>query len=285
MRITSELLKRYGAEDNEIESFIKIFPSGAEYEEIIQKYELSPEMLHFIRKFFSLNEEELKKYFELCRVENSERVWDSTNILNSKDVSNSVDVKDSLYVRDSDTVENSSDIYSSINIINSNNVLGSENINDGYKVISSTNISTSEEIFNCDAIYWSKNIAFSTNIEDSEYLYVSRDSRNCFLSGFLNGCDNCLLCYGLRGVSNYIFNQEVTYAEFQKWKEKIMFYLYKENCKLIRLDYIYHNTNRFSVDTKVTSIFKDLSKDFFGHLGTIPYYNESIFLDLFFLRN
>ena len=285
MKITSELLKRYGAGDNEIQSFIEIFPSGAEYAEIIQNYQLSPEMLHFIRKFFSLNKEEMDKYFELCGVENCERVWDSTNITNSKDISNSKDVKDSLYVRDSETVENSSDIYNSINIQNSNNVLVSENITDSYKIVTSTNTSFSEEIFTSDAIYWSKYIAFSTNIEDSEYLYVSKDSRNCFLSGFLNGCDNCLLCYGLHGVSNYIFNQEVTYADFQKWKEKIMFYLYKENCKLIKLDYSQHNTDRFSVDTKITSIFKDLSQDFFGQLGTIPFYNEEIFLNLFFLRN
>lgn len=283
MKITRELLNKYDTCKKGIDFIEKYYPDGAEALQIVAEHEVPLEMLHFARQHFDLNEEEIKKYYELCEVdENSTNIWSSSKIYNSKNVSSSKEVNESSFVYNSLDVYKSSDIYSSTNIEESSNILDGDNISSSERIISSKNIDFCTQIIGSEDIQWSENLLHSFHIEDSAYLYVCKNSINCYFGGFLEDCQNCLFCYGLKNKKNYIFNQQVSENEFEIWKEKLLFKLNREQNSIVEVNYNNHSGNRFTFYVSLFDIFKDISSDFFGWIGTIPYYVEPVFMNLFF---
>ena len=286
MKVTKELLEKYQACKEGLEFLDKFYPDGAEVLQIVKEHEISSEMLHFARRYFSLNEEELAKYFELCKVRKGcKYIWDSTKIENSSYIYNSNNVLNSKYVRGSLNIYDSTDIYESDNVQDCENIFNSKNVENSQLVMLSNDIEYSSNIFNSANISWSKMILHSSEIEESNYIYGSQFLQNCHFSGFLKHCNNCLFCYGLKDADTFIFNQPVTFNEFEYWKEKLIGILNLENEEFIQIKENVHDSERFSVNTKLNSLFNSLSKDFFGWISTVLNYNEDLFLDLFFLKN
>lgn len=283
MKITRELLEKYEACKDGIEFLDKFYPDGAEALQIAEEHELPLEMLHFARQFFNLDEKELQKYSELCEVdEDCTNVWRSSKVYASKNISSSININESNFVYDSTNVFRSSDVYSSEEVEESHNVFGSKGINSSEFIVNCEEVEFSSQLVGCENISWSENLIFSFGIEESSFLYTTKNSRNSYFSGFLTDCQNCLFCYGLNNVKNYIFNQPVSENEFEIWKEKLLFMLNREQNSLVKINHQLHSISRFQFYTSITSIFKDLSSDFFGWVGSIPYYDENLFINLFF---
>lgn len=286
MKVTKEILERYQACKKGKDFLDKFYPDGAEVLQIVKEHEISSEMLHFARRYFSLNEEEFKKYFELCRVsEDCKYVWDSIDVENSSYIYNSERITDSQHIQGSIKISSSSDIYESDSVDESNDVLNSQNIDNSFLIMMSNNIDYSSNIFNSANISWSEMVIHSSSIEESKYIYGSQFLNNCYFGGFLKHCSNCLFCYGLDSADNFIFNQPVNYNEFEYWKEKLLGILELEEKNFINIKDDVHSSERFSVNTRLNSLFNSLSKDFFGWISTMLNYDEELFLDLFFLKN
>jgi len=283
MKVTYDLLKRYKACKQGLEFMQEFYPDGAEALDIVNEHEVPIEFLHFARQYFDLNEEELKKYFELCNVDsNCENIWSSQQITNSQNVSYSTNVRNSAYVQTSRDIRNSRNIYGSLGVIGSKEIFMSSNVKDSLYIVSTTDVTCSEQVMNSRNIQWSNMIYSSRDVSDSSFITCSLQANNCSVSGFLTNCSNCLFCYAI-GESKYqIFNQQVSVSEFEYWKSFVDFLLEKEKKELIKIQEDSFNGARMISRPKITSIFDDLSEDFFGEIGTIPYYDEEIFLDLFF---
>src|SRR3989344_1755445 len=57
---------------------------------------------------------------------------------------------------------------------------------------------------------------FADKVYNSAFVEYAFDSRDCFFSYDLRGCQNCFFSYDLRGKSYYIFNQPYTKEEYFK---------------------------------------------------------------------
>ena len=269
---------------NDLQIKQEVINSGLQHKEFKEACEkLSPQALHYIRKWFELDEEELKLYFSQCGVdEESHFVWDSSDVTNSNAVSASTDVVDSSYVWHSEHINDSQNVYTSNTVVNSSDIYRSEEIHSSNKIIQSKNVSHSNSVLNSNSVEWCENISYSYDIEDSKYVYKSNNVSKCFFSGFLRNCTNCICCTNLVNKDYYIFNEPVTPLEFEKAKEELFSKLENETSTFITIDQQFHRENRVKSYFRLDNIFDGLSDEFYGYIGTIMNYNESDFLSIFF---
>lgn len=114
-----------------------------------------------------------------------------------------------------DSVQWSKNVYLSFIVVAaSENVCYSFNIKDkshnvfnGIVVTASSNVYMSVGIHECHNIFYSKYIYNSSNIR---------------LGSNLQGCDNCVDCYGLQNKSYCILNKQYTKEEFETKKKEIL---------------------------------------------------------------
>lgn len=283
MKVTLELLEKYNAGAEGKTFMQKYYPDGADAFDIMDNPNLTKEMMHFARTYFRLDERDIQKYEEKCNIKNSEKVYFSSDIINSKVISCSNFIQDSQYIYDSINVNNCYGIYGSKDLENSTDCGFSKKVKYSALVLFSNEIARSQTILHSNFISWSSIITNSMIVQDSSFLYNCNNVIDCHFSGFLKNCKHCLFCSNLEDKEYYIFNRPVKQFEYEQILEQLNFRLEDERPTFIQIN---RDTKefgrRFTYSNRLDSIFNGLSDDFFGWIGTIPYYNELVFLSIFF---
>lgn len=283
MKITLELLKKYGASNSIIEYFEKSGLEGAALIEIMDTENINFEFLYFLRKFIPFNEEEEAKYNKICHITNSKNVWRSQQIENSSDIMRAIRISDSTKVRDSSDITSSSFVFNSKVVDNSTNVKNSGNIVDSDKVIKSNNITDSEQVACSSYIDWSDNIFYSISLTDCGYVYQSENLSDSYFCGFVKNSNHCLFCTNIEDKSFYIFNKEVEPQIFEEVLEQLHLMLQAETPRMIEIaEDKFDGEERFNFNARYDSVFNGLSKEFYGWVGTLPNYSDDVFVELFF---
>ena len=281
MKITSKLLTKVKAYPNWF-NIIKKYPDGVQLVELLKDPELQYEDLYFARHFFNFNSEELKIYNDRCNIVNSDHVLRSYDIENSAWIYNSNNIIKSTYVNNGETVTDSEEIVSSIDIMQSANIINSKNVRACARVADSEDIKTSRDVINSYHIGWGKAINSCSNLEESSFCYKCRDLKDCSFCGFVTNSKHCMFCNNISNAEYQIFNQQVTKEEFERINEMLWLQLSNENVTLIDIDDTKHIYSRFSYNYRFDRMFEQLSEDFYGWVGSLPQYNEQLFLLLFF---
>lgn len=281
MKVTTEFLKRINSCQESIDFLEKNFGGEAEPLEIIEKFPNIPiDWIHDARRYLLETPEEIKKYNELCRIINSHMAIYGTDISNSTYVFKSNNVKDSNYIRQSTNIENSAYIYNSHNVYNSNNISHSVEVKDSTLVIQSSNICDSLQVSTSEYINWSKYINYSFDINECNFIYSSKHLLKCDFCSFLQNCDHCAFCTGLHDKSYYIFNKSVTISEYTKFYTELEELLVGETISFMTAkqgDYF-----NITYSGYLPTIFNGLSDDFYDWLYQTPYFDEDVFMNLFF---
>ena len=282
MKVTSDLLLRLQAYKHWFE-VLKKYPSGAELTDLLQDTDLDLEDLYFARHYFNFSEEELKIYNERCKIiECGGHVLRSFNINNSNWIYNSENIKNSNFVSNSENVLGSSEIKSAINVVGGTDIINSKDIKYSVSIADSDNISASHDIINSSYIDWSNIINSSSNLKDCEFCYKSQNLQDCHFCGFVTNSKHCIFCNNITDSEYQIFNKSVTINEFELVKSALSFQLDAEKVHLINIDENRHLDARFSYDLRFDRMFEQLSENFYGWVGSLPQFDEQIFLLLFF---
>lgn len=281
MKITAELLSKIKAYKHWFD-VIKKYPDGALLTELLQDKDLDYDDLYFARHYFNFNNEELKIYNDRCNILYSDHILRSHDVEDSYWIYNSNNIINSKYVNNGEKVIDSKEIMSSIDIVQSENIVNSKNINDSNRVADSENIKTSQDIINSYHISWSKDINSCSNLEESSFCYKCRDLNDCFFCGFVTNSKHCMFCNNISNAEYQIFNQQVSKEKYEEINEALWLQLSNENVHLIDIDETKHIYSRFSYDYRFDRMFEQLSEDFYGWVGSLPQYDEQIFLLLFF---
>jgi len=283
MKVTLDLLKKYDAQ----ESFVKFIEEngldGAALIEVIDAEDIGLENLYFLKKYFIFDSEEKQKFCEVLSLTDSENVWNSKHIENSKAIMESRYVSDSFNVRFSSDISNSNHVFRSSNVDDSNDVVGSEYVSGSELVVESENISMSEQVANSSRATWCENIMFCDNLEDCGFAYKSSNLKSSFFCGFMKDSDHCLFCSGLEGKKYFIFNEEVEKEVFARIMDELRERLQGEEPRMIEvLNDQFMADKRISCGRRFDNVFRGLSEDFYGWVGTLPNYSDDKFIELFF---
>ena len=282
MKVTHELLVKFKAYKRWFE-VIKKYPEEVELVDLLQDTDLDLDDLYFARHYFNFNDQELKVYNSRCNIEEcGNHVLQSFQINNSNWIYNSSNITNSNFISNCDKVQGSSEIKSGVDIIDCENVINSKNIKYSKNIADSENISTSTNIINSNYINWSKVITSSQNLEECEFCYKCYNLNDCYFCGFVNNSKHCLFCNNISNTEYQIFNKPVTWDEFERIKEILHLQLETENVDLMDIRSDRHLDARFSYDLRFDRMFEQLSENFYGWVGSLPQYDEQIFLLLFF---
>ena len=215
MFVTSEILRKHNACEQDIKYIEHFYPNGAEMIDIIRDKHISKEMLHWGREHLTHTSEELAAYWEACHVINSDGIWYSQ------------DVHSSRFVVKSKEVKGSDRIYHSEDVIDSSDIVHGETISNSAQVFTSTMVSNSSLIAHCNNITESKNICFSTMVSRSINIYSSKNvfgsseiikCNNVTDSYFCQDCKNikyCMFCEGIENTEYCLFNQPIDKERFE----------------------------------------------------------------------
>lgn len=276
MKITNEILAQYKLQLDEGMDSI-------DFIEAMRKGLFTIDLLHYIRAYYRLTEEEFDVYCSECNINNSTNFWYSDTIEDSENIYGSRSVKNCKFIRNSNDIISSTDIYNSKNINFSNDVAHSSQVECSNCIIESNIINDSYNIARSDNIKWSNAILNSSHLNNCSYTYMSNSLTDCHFCGFMENSRRCLFCVGLTNKEYYVFNQPVSPIEYTKIKEKLMSLLESETSKMIRINDSKHTAEeRFRLKRRFDSVFDGLSQSFYGWVGTVPNYSDEAFLDLFF---
>lgn len=225
MFLTLEKLYKYEANDQDIKTFQLFYPNGAELIDVINDGNFTKEFLHWCREHFSMNSNELDKYYLICNIIQTEGFWYSQETYNTKYVINSQNVYDSISVFDSEDVTKSIDIVNSENIESSSQIFYSSIIDNCEKIYKGNNITESKNICN------STMVACSTSVIDSFNVFDSSEIINCVSvsnSHFCKDCKDikhCMFCTELQGAEYYIFNTPIEKTHYEMIEKQYKKYL------------------------------------------------------------
>lgn len=282
MKITEQLLTKLKACQHGFE-ILKKYPDGATIVELANDPDVTLEDYFFARHYFHFTEEELQLYNKRCNLKHcGGHVLQSFNVTDSNWIYKSHDIQNSNYISNCNDIKNSSEIKSAINVLNSQDIVNSKNIQYSTKVCDSENIFNSDNIINSHQINWSKIITSSSNLEECQFCYKSRTLNNCYFCGFVDNSENCIFCNNISNAQYQVFNQPVSLNEFEQIKELLLLHLETETVNLLQVNEKRHLDARFSYDLRFDRMFEQLSEDFYGWVGSLPQYDEQIFLLLFF---
>lgn len=282
MKVTLELLKRYGARDSFIQFIEENGLDGAPLIKVLET-DIDSEDLYFLSKYFNLEEDEWEKFSKKVYIVDSTNVWNSKNVENSTAVMESRYVSDSFNVRYSSDISNSNHIFRSSNVDDSTDVVDSEYISSSERVVESDNIGMSEQVENSSRISWSENIMDCENLEDCGFVYKSSDLKSSFFCGFMKNSNHCLFCSNMEDKEYHIFNEPVGKDEFAKVMDELRERLQVEAPRMIEvLEDQYVADKRISFGRRYDNVFRGLSEDFYGWVGTLPNYSDDKFIELFF---
>ena len=270
--------------DSHIQS--EIIKNGLNKQEFLKVYDTMPlDVLHYLRKWENLTEEEAAAYRKRCNIDElSEFVWDSTSVTNSRAVSDSSSISNSSFIWLSKLITDSENVYNSTDVEDSTDIYYSEGILKSNRIVKSKNIKYSDMILMSNTVEWSNNISYSSDVDYSKFVYKSNNVYECFFSGFLRNCNHCICCNNLVNKEFYVFNESVTPVEFMRVEEELNSKLALETSTFISVNKQIHRENRVKYDFRLDDIFDGLSEDFYGYIGTILNYNEADFLSIFFRR-
>lgn len=284
MKITLELLGKYNANQQLMAFFRKYYPAGVDVIEFFNSEHSTAWMIHFIRKYFSLSEEEIAAYNKICDIdESSKRVLYSSLVRDSEDIISCTSIEDTKVAINSSNVKNSLFIYNSRDIKDSDNIYNCERVRRSHLILDSQDIVKSRQVARSNLITYGECITNSFLLEDCQHIYFSDNLYDCWLSGFLKNSKHCICCFGLKDSDYYIFNEKVDPVEFERIKEELHYRLTSENPTFVQFDQKSRlPEERFHADTRFDSVFEGLSADFYGWLSTLPNYSEEAFLNVFF---
>lgn len=281
MKITSDLLLNYGAPDSYI-NYFEQFKDGIEVDDLnIQ--DIPIDILYFIIKYWKLPAAQYEQYLNRCQIVNSKNIYHSIDIADSSHVIDSQHVSESEWVQNSKNIETSSNIYDCSNIVNSHDIWKSDKISNSNTIIASTNTDNSSEIIYSSEINWSNIINCSYYISESTAIYRSSNVLNSQFCGFCKRISNSLFCINQTDKNYQLFNAPVQPAVFERIQEELLARLQTETFNFIQIDDSgYYPQERYFTTIRFDSMFKNLSPEFYGWVGTLPNYSEEVFLSLFF---
>lgn len=282
MKVTYELLDRYHDAD-EWKNFLKrYYPDGVEFATAAMDCHMTDSMLHFGFMYFPLEDNDIERYEQMCNLYNSQHyqrskdiydsqyIYDCFKIHNSNHIIQGYDVEDSSHIYNSKHIMTSDEVYRSKHITNSSRVINSKHIDDSYEILQSSNVS------------WSNHILNSTNVDECGYIYQSDGIQACYFSGFLKDCNNCICCSGLTNKAYHIFNMPIDPNEYERIHDLLVYRLEAEYSSFIIIDSSSETpSERYLYSNKLDSVFDGLGADFYGWIGTLPNYNEDLFLQIF----
>lgn len=258
------------------------YPDGAELMVLINDPRIDKEFLHFGARYLPASKEEYAEYRRVCEIVDSRAVSSSTKVRNGLAIAHCTDVTNGEWIRYSEHIADCKNVYNSNNIFDSEEVWNGANVKKSKRVMDSNEVVYSEDVARGNAISWSKFIFDSSMIEESTYVYNSHGLNDCHFVGFMKNCKHCLFCTGLTDKEYFIFNKEVSRAEYEKWCELLKAKAEGEPSSFIVVDKETHLAEeRYSVPRRMDAVFEGLSADFFGWVGTMEHYNEDIFLRVF----
>lgn len=282
MKITRELLIKLKACQQGLDLLSK-YPEGATLIELAHDPDVTLEDLFFARHYFNFNEEEIKLYNQKCEIVNcNPHILRSFKVKDSNWIYNSNTIENCNYVGNSEQIYNSNEITNSIDINSCENIANSKNIKYSTNVADSDNISSSQNIINSSYINWCNIINSCFLLNDCQFMYKSRNSKDCYFCGFVENSNHCIFCSNLSDAEFQIFNKQVTQEEFEKIKEILLFQLQNEDVNLMDINSKGHLENHFSYELRFDKMFEKLSDQFYGWVGSLPQYDEQLFLLLFF---
>lgn len=282
MIITRELLIKLQACEHGLKLLEK-YPNGATLIELADDPDVELDDFYFARHYFHFNDEEMKIYNKHCQIFGcGDHILRSSKITDSNWVYNSININKSNYINQCEQVIESSEIVNSVNVQYSKNIINSKNINYSENVADSDDISNSNNIINSSHINWSSVINSSFLLEDCHFMYKSNNTKDSYFCGFVENSNHCLFCNNLSNAEYQIFNKQVTQTEFEKVKEILLLQLQAENIDLLNINIEKHLNPRFSYDLRFDRMFEQLSEQFYGWVGSLPQFDEQIFLLLFF---
>ena len=282
MKVTHDLLVKLNACQQGLD-LLKKYPDGATLKELALDPDATLEDFFFARHYFNFDEEEMALYNQKCEIENcGNHVLKSYKIKSSGWVYNSHSIDSCQYISNCENTARSNEVINSIDVNDSENIINSKNINFSKNVADSDNISNSNNVINSSYINWCDVINSSLLLDDCQFMYKSRNSQDCYFCGFVENSKHCIFCNNISNAEYQIFNKVVTHSEFERVKEMLLLQLQTETVDLLNVNPKYHLNNRFSYDLRFDRMFEQLSDSFYGWVGSLPQYDEQLFLLLFF---
>lgn len=281
MKISIEEFKKFGIEDPIIKEF-----EGAALSDAIISGKFDYNLLYKIDEFFKLNTLERDLYNAAIGIVNSKATRYSSFIENSERIYHSSHITNSSFVKKSTEVIGSRDIFESHKVIDSENILKGLNITHSVGIVGSEDVFDSRDIIHSQYIVRADRVIGSTNVEDS--IGVSYGTNVSQSIGIVLGSElkNCIFCYGLNSKEYHIFNKPVAPEDFveifQELKFRLKDFMKARENALVILSQDEWNKNQvsFHYKTNLSAIFDKMSEDLYGFIGTLPNYNEDLFLQM-----
>lgn len=283
MKVTSDLLLNYGAPDAYIQYIDDNYKSEVELDELFAREDTPIDLLHFVVKYWKMPPAPYTNYLNKCQIVSSEKVYESEDIADSLSIVSSKHISDSNWVQNSINVEGSENVYGSEKVKDSKDVWNSQNVTNSFNIIASKNIISASEVLYSDNISWSHTINCSNDVSESIAIYKSSHVLHSFFCGFCENISNSLFCINQTFQNYQMFNAPVDPLTFERTLEELTARLQNENFNFIRVDESgYYPQQRYINSVRFDSMFKNLSPEFYGWIGTLPNYSEEVFLRLFF---
>lgn len=282
MKVTEQLLDKYGASIEEVNFLRQHYPQGVEISEIMEDKNAAKEMLHFIYQYFQCSQEDISQYCKMFNIVDSSKYHYSEDIRYSNYICNSKRVDHSEHVYSSNNVMHSDHIYNSRAIYDSHDVCDSFDIRQSNNAFNSKEVKYSSNIVESNLVSWSHNILHSLRIDDSTYIYQSSSLNDCHFCGFMTNSRHCLFCVGLDNCEYYIFNKPIDPNMYDSIKDMLEYYLETEVTSFIEVNpQEFMPKDRYVYSRRFDCLFDGLSADLYGWIGTLPNYSQDVFLQLF----
>lgn len=234
MKITSDILLKYGASAEDIQFVHKFYPEGIELNDVFNTTvtNFSLELIHWMYLHLPISEAEKKEYLNYIEVEGSKYFFYSYHIKDCNMIADSIFCENSIFIFDSSYIKNSKIIYNSEDVLESYQIFSSQLVTNSQHILKSYTIENSFDILDSKDIKNSTNIAYSKRINDSSILVKCSDVSNSYFSRNLVNCKNKLFCFDLKNTEDFmIFNEFVSEDKFHTilkimqpiWNKKIFF--------------------------------------------------------------
>ena len=282
MFITQEVLEKYEACEFGRKLIARLYPDGVEIMELLDNKRIPMEVFHWGKKMLPTTLEEIEKYWEVCRVTDSDFIYSSTDIARSTWVEESRNITSSHGITHSNKVTNSSLIIGSDRVTDSRRVSGSKdvtcskNVYGSEKILNSDQISVSREIEN------SNGVASSVQVRDSFNVYNSQQINNSAFISNSQFLDNCCFCCDASYGKNLLFNQPADEALIREIYDKISMDYHGEIMQPVFIDGE-HFVTRVTHNINFGTFYSEISKEFWNWVKTLPNYDPMLMYRMTYL--
>lgn len=271
MFVNEEILKKYDPCDVGLRFMRKFYPDGVEVINLLDNQHVPLDILHWGAENLPVSNEEMNKYYEVCKIYNSKNCHESKEVEHSSYIYKSEKIFSSKKITKSKNVRYSEDVSYSKNISNSLMVVHSSNIEKSKFVNFGININNSFYISNSTDVNFSSNIKESISLERCHIAWKIRDCEDVIFSSFIEKGRQLLFCSNLSCENLKCFNKPIDKKNYDEIKSELLTKLVEEKEK---------NLERYR-DPNPTSIFK-LSEKFYKWVKTLPGYDEFIMYQITF---